>query len=202
MNNNDNIFGVIYRHPGHFLTDFQSLFGLTIEKLTNQKLEYSICGDINIDLKYNSNVNIKNYSDILFSLGCIPLIKHPTRITSTATLIDHIYSNNILPQTTTHILLNDISDHMAIIPLLNSAKYNKAPTRKLKRDTSNFNQESFISDMHEQLPHFTCNKFDVDKSFKRLIEILNSILDKHALLRIKSIKQQKLNAKPWLKKAL
>ena len=105
LNSSDKIFGVIYRHPVQCLTDFQSSFEPTVEKLINQKLEYYICGDITIDLlQYDSNVHVKNYSDMLFSLGCIPLIKPPTRITSSsATLIDHIYSNNI-SQTTTHIL--------------------------------------------------------------------------------------------------
>ena len=198
LNSSDKIFGIIYRHPVQCLTDFQSSFEPTVEKLINQKLEYYICGDITIDLlQYDSNVHVKNYSDMLFSLGCIPLIKPPTRITSSsATLIDHIYSNNISSQTTTHILLDDISDHLPAILLLNNTKHNKAPTRKLKKDESNFNQESFILDLHKQFSLFKCNKFDVDGSFKRLIEILNSILDKHALLRTKSTRQQKLSAKP------
>ena len=60
---------------------------------------------------------------MLFSLGCVPQIKLPTRITTTsATLIDHIYTNNMLHKTASHILLDDISDHLPVGILLNKCK--------------------------------------------------------------------------------
>ena len=57
------------------------------------KTPYFICIDINIDLLQSDNdSNIRPYSDVLFSLGCLPSIQYPTRVTPTsATLIDHNY---------------------------------------------------------------------------------------------------------------
>jgi len=54
-------------------------------------------GDFNVDLlKYNSRDKTNNCVDNLFTQGLLPLVTKPTRVTSTsATLIDHIYTNNI-----------------------------------------------------------------------------------------------------------
>ena len=42
---------------------------------------YYIGGDFNADLlKSNSDINIKDFMNLTYSLGCIPLITHPTRI--------------------------------------------------------------------------------------------------------------------------
>jgi len=67
--------------------------------LIEHKVDYYICGDINIDLLQSETyANVKNYADTLFSLGCTPQINHLTRIIfSSATLIDHIYTNNLTP---------------------------------------------------------------------------------------------------------
>ena len=44
------IFGLIYRHPRNFFSEFQDKFLQTIIKLGQDKLDYLICGDFNIDL--------------------------------------------------------------------------------------------------------------------------------------------------------
>ena len=105
FNNTEKVFSLLYRHPNSKLSDFQSFFEKTIEILNTQKLIYYLCGDFDIDLlQSDTKTMIKNYSDILFRLGCLPLIKYPTRIAhSSATLIDHFYSNNITQKTTSHI---------------------------------------------------------------------------------------------------
>ena len=67
---------------------------------------------------------VKNYFDMLFSLGCLSLIKYPTWIAhSSAMLIDYFYSNNITSKTTSHILPEDISDPMPIVLLLSNIKH-------------------------------------------------------------------------------
>ena len=73
-------------------------------------------GDFNIDLlKYNSHDKTNNYVDNLFTQGFLPLITKPTRVTSTsATLIDHIYTNNICKASISGIILTDVADHFGI----------------------------------------------------------------------------------------
>ena len=70
-------------------------------------------GDFNIDLlKFRSHCKTSDYLDNIFSHGFIPTITKPTRVTkNSATLIDHIYSNNISTSTTSGIIITDVADH-------------------------------------------------------------------------------------------
>ena len=53
--------------------------------------------------------------NLTYSLGCIPLITHPTRITTTSsTLLDHVYTNNVVGESKSFILV-DVSDHLPVI---------------------------------------------------------------------------------------
>ena len=73
LNNTEKVFSVLYGHPNSKLSDFQSSFEKAIEILNKQKLNYYLCGDFNIDLlQSDSKTMIKNYSDMLFTLGCRP----------------------------------------------------------------------------------------------------------------------------------
>ena len=108
----------------------------SLTTLKKPKLAYYISGDTNINLLQNeTNNNIKNSSDMLFILGCLPLVNFPMCISNTSTLIDHIYTNNILHKNTTYILINDLSDDLPILTLLysfeNTAK-NKCTTIGLR----------------------------------------------------------------------
>ena len=104
LRNTEVIFCVIYRHPIPKFSEFQLSVEHSLEKLNEQKSDYYFCGDFNINLlKSNTNPSINKYSNNLFSLGCLPLIKFPTRITPTSTtLIDHIYSNSLTRKATIH----------------------------------------------------------------------------------------------------
>ena len=93
--------------------------------------------------------------DMLFSLGCLPLIKYPTQIAATsATLIDHIYSNNVSHKMTAHVLINDISDHMPVMILLNNVKHRATEFNHFVRDTRSFNPDSFLIDLSEAMQDF------------------------------------------------
>jgi len=50
-----------------------------------------------------------------FSLGFLPQIINLTRVTtSITTLLNHIYSNSIMPESTNGIIINDVADHFEI----------------------------------------------------------------------------------------
>ena len=80
----------------------------------------NICGDYNIDLlKYDCYQNGKHFVNQLFSYGFYPLIKSPTDVTGiTSTLIDNIYTNEIGVHLENDIMVNDISDHLPNVCLL------------------------------------------------------------------------------------
>ena len=113
----EKMFGTIYRHQGHNIAQFQTLLETTLKALNKDKRTYYMCGDININLLQNDvNTQTKCYNNMLFSLGCLSLSKYPTTIAPhSATLLDHIYTNNFLYPIISHILSNDISDHFPIL---------------------------------------------------------------------------------------
>jgi len=81
INGSEKVFAVIYRHPHTTVRDVNAEFESSLEMLTDNKESYYICGDFNIDLlQTETNEIVKNYADTLYSLGCIPQIKYPTRI--------------------------------------------------------------------------------------------------------------------------
>ena len=131
LNNTEKVFSVLYRNPNLKLSDFQSSFKKAIEILNRNQLIYGtiyVGISILICCKVILKLWQKIFSDTLFTLGCLPLIKYPTQIAhSSATLIDHFYSNNITQKTTSYILTEDISDHMPIVLLLSNITHTVGP---------------------------------------------------------------------------
>ena len=113
----------MYRHPTYSCENFQKFentFNDVIEHLNLSALPYCIAGDFNIDLlKYMIDSKIKAYADMLLSNSCKLLIDKPTRITSSsATLIDHIISNNVSSETIGGVALCNISDRLAVFAII------------------------------------------------------------------------------------
>ena len=84
--------------------------------MNNIQLENKSCvilGDMNIDLlKCDTHSKTNEYLDNIITHGYLPVITKPTRIcSSTATLIDHIYTNNISSTHHSGIIITHVADH-------------------------------------------------------------------------------------------
>ena len=113
LNNKINILTCLYRQPDSSTDDLIN----NIEKLfRNKQRNIYLCGDFNINLfYYNSNNQVNNFLDSIYSLGLFPLITKPTRITShSATLIDNIFTNIHEYVHMNGIMVCDISDHFPV----------------------------------------------------------------------------------------
>ena len=108
------IIGVVYRPPGADL----SLVNNKLKEITNKLRAYEvyIMGDFNVDLiKSNSHRQSTEFLEGFYSESMYPLISLPTRITDTsATLIDNIFTNNVIDQIKSGLLTTRISDHLPI----------------------------------------------------------------------------------------
>ncbi len=73
--------------------------------------------DFNLDaLHYNTNNNVTDYINLLFSYGLLQIITKPTRVTlNSATLIDHLITNSNSNSFETVILTSKLSDHFPIV---------------------------------------------------------------------------------------
>jgi len=83
--------------------------------------------NFNIDLlKFGTHGKTNDYIDGLFSHGYLLVILKPTRISnSSATLVDHIYSNNTrIHSIHSGIILTGVADHFGIFHLLTEQSTN------------------------------------------------------------------------------
>ena len=74
-----------------------------------------ITGDFNLNLiRYNSNNCVRNFVDTMFDFSFYPCTHKVTRVSKrSATIIDHIWTNDIRSYKTNGILLSDSSDHFS-----------------------------------------------------------------------------------------
>jgi len=120
------VVGSIYRPNSSYidLTSSQQLeqFNEAMSTIVNNLAgkTFYLFGDFNIDLlKIEQHKPSADYVNSIFSLGCLQLMNLPTRcIHNSATLIDHIITNELLPSYTCGAFINRISDHFPIFCIL------------------------------------------------------------------------------------
>ena len=129
-NKKNNIIGVIYR-PNTQPRASLDIFGTTLNDLLDiidrEHKSAIIMGDLNINLlNFRDHGKTNDHLDSVFAQGFIPTILKPTRVTPTsATLIDHIYTNNMTNSFTSGIVINDVADHFGVFHIeeTNTAKH-------------------------------------------------------------------------------
>ena len=154
-----------------------------------------VLGDFNIDLlKPHSS-----WDSTITLLGLTQLEKTPTRITQmSATLIDHIYTNN--PDLITEVSVPDlsISDHCPIscsrsirLPKCEPKTHSYISFRSFKH----FNKAAFFSHLH--WAPFTAlticlvlNCTDPDKALATWYSVYLTVVSRHAPLKRKRVKHQ------------
>ena len=106
----------VYRPPTRVaenLTDFINTFHLWTNDIFNKSKKSYICGDFNLHLlQIQTNDRYSQFYDNMISVGFIPNITLPTRISETvATLIDNIFTNNIEKSHISGVVSTHFSDH-------------------------------------------------------------------------------------------
>ena len=112
------IIGVVHRHryPFYNIADFKDNLIETVEKINHEKAIFYVSGDFNLNyFKYNACSRISCFINEIYVYGRKLLIDKSTRIThSTASCIDHFYSNDQINKIKIGILINDITDHLPL----------------------------------------------------------------------------------------
>ena len=109
------IVGNVYRSPSSSSTKFISHLDWYLRKLDRHKNKsIHIVGDFNIDLaQYDSDFHCHDLINKMAEHNFAQVISLPTRITDhSATIIDHIYSNEVHNIVKTRVVTMDISDHL------------------------------------------------------------------------------------------
>ena len=144
----DLIFGIIYRPPNQDVNAFNEYLEKILSQTKSEKKLMQIVGDFNINvLNTDDHIPTSEFSNIMYSHSMLPLITKPTRITSSsATLIDNIYSNNVSDTKILNgLVYTDISDHMPIFSINYSRKIISKVTQIRTRLLNSKNTQSFCN---------------------------------------------------------
>jgi len=164
------------------------------------------CGDYNINLlQCDVNHKIASYLKSVTSSGSFCLIDKPTRLgESSATLLDHFYTNNLTTPLTSGIPESDISEHLPILVSIHSCIPTHSPALyKFRRHTNKIDYEKFNNELHDILQKkLSHSGMSVHQKFDTFISTLKNLLDKHAPLIRQSRRERNLVQKTWIAKAI
>ena len=203
-----------YRSPSHEVNKFINQLEYVLRKLERHSRKHILFfGDANIDLiKYDTDSASQNLIDILSKHGFVQAVSRPTRITDhSATLIDHIYTNNIDQTISSNILTLDISDHLATtctVKLGSSSRLNRAapnPTANSKnRSKPRMFNEANHNNFHRLIANETweeaLNENDASKKFDKFCETYTNHYNTAYPLKANRIRRthERLEPKPWI----
>ena len=198
------IIGCVYKHPEMSITDFNSYFSKSLEKMSLENKKIIIFGDFNIDLmKSDIHNDTASFLDIMTSNSLSPLILRPTRFTPhSKTLIDNIFTNFIDTPVTSGNLTCTISDHLAQSSILDFSINNlKKQPKKHIRNFKNFNKNDFLLDILAIDWEKELILSDPNKNLHTIVSLINCTLDDHVPM-IKISAKKDFVKKPWITKGI
>jgi len=202
------IVGVIYRpntEPHANMDIFSSNIEDIMDTIQNEKnKQCMIMGDCNVDLlRFTSHAKTNDFLEGIFSHGFIPVISKPTRVTtSSATLIDHMYSNLITSSYHSGIIINDVADHFGTFCIYErKSKHSEQATSK-RRSFSIENMTIFKNMLKEidfgDILNTECPIMAYDAFLNKYL----TAFDKSFPLREKKVTPKFIRREPWFTSGL
>ena len=198
------ILGSLYRPhncpPGEFVEVYDKL----LKELTKEKYEVILGMDHNLDLlKVDHHKKTEEFLECNLENGIVPQITKPTQITQTsATLIDNIMiSRKLCGKTLSRILIDNISDHMTSLLVLQNFKQKKREGLKIfSRDIRKNNIEKLKSNLgdidwyNELTPH----KNNIDVMTEKFQRKLGEAIDHFTPYKERTINYKNIRRERWL----
>ena len=153
MHRKNVIVGVIYRPPNRDINTFNDKLGRIMDQIKSENKLCYLLGDYNINLlNCEKHDPTGQFFDVITSNGFLPIITRPTRVTATsATLIENIFTNNILDVSTSFqgLFVTDLSDHYPIFHIDRQMKVKESEMFMYKRIFSPSNRDLFCRSLSE-----------------------------------------------------
>ena len=200
------VVGVIYRMPNSSVDVFNDRISDVMNVIKKERKLCYLMGDLNIDfLRADDHRATGELLDVLYCDNVFPLITKPTRVTSTtATLIDHILTNNFVDDMMhiQGILCTSISDPYAVFHVACNAKTEHAKTGMplLKRNKGQRNITKFISEMNMVDWQFVLTETDTQSAYNKFHEVISTKYN--VCFPYRKISKKYYKNKPWLSTAL
>ena len=154
-------------------------------------------------MKYGTHEKTKDFIENMFAGGFLPLITKPTRITShSATLIDHIYSNNSRCNYTSGIVVSDVADHFAVFTILTFFKHENKPKYIEKRifNAENLCHFQSLLDNSDYSQVLNCNCPNL--AYDLFMDIFKKAMDTACPLKRIKINKKHMKREPWFTQGL
>ena len=175
----------VYRPPSYsniknFFEELENILNKALSKCDN----IIVLGDMNIDV-HNSN---NNGFDYLLSLCLKNLIKGKTCFAGVqGTSIDIILTNKLRSFQNTISTETGLSDHhLMITTFLKSHLVRLKPKKIIYRNYKTFNETNFLTDVKNA--NFVCDTDNPNLNYENLVQVFNSIVNKHAPLKQKTLR--------------
>ena len=201
----------VYRSPSRNVEKFTNILDNVIRSLDRHSRKHTIfTGDFNVDLiKYDRDLPGQNLIAVFEKYGFVQLVSRPTRVTDhSATLIDHVYTNDVTNTVSCHVITLDISDHLATLTTLslgeNIERRGKVKaSREQSSQARKFNEAS-NSDFKNLIEGETWSEVLIQESaelqYEKFCEIYTKHYDEAYPLKKKGPKRinERRNPKPWI----
>ena len=114
------VVGLVYRSPSGSIPSFLEILEEVLDSVQKHRYELILMCDFNLNLMDQNSASTIDFLSMMLSLGTLPLVCIPTRVTETqASLIDYIFSSiDVLDNL---VLVSNISDHFPAICRCKSA---------------------------------------------------------------------------------
>jgi len=168
---------------------------------------YAVRCNIFASDKYHTHKLTSNFVDITASHHFLPIITRPTRITSSsATLIDNLFTNNIKKISNPVILIDDISDHLpifalieTILPLTDNSLFHSE--RQINVSTKEYFKEILASTDWSDITDL-CAEFGPELAYAAFSQRFRALYDKAFPIIKKTTKPTVKFKQPWMTPSL
>ena len=195
------IIGCIYKHPKQGTHDFNENYTLPLmDKLSREKTYILIMGDFNINLlNYSNDKDTTIFLDRMFSNSFSPLITLPTRVSNNSeTLLDNIFykkplNNDMIAGNLCFVISNHF---IQFLVQLSSYMQNSSKEKITKRCCKKFDKERFKYYLEKVKWQKHFNNLDPNVSMEHCLNIVHTLLDRHAPFKSFNKKPNTYSSKP------
>ena len=188
------LIGCIYRHPNSISEFVRNFFENLLVQISQEKnKKCAILGDLNINLlDIENDEKSFDFYTTLTAFGFRPLILQPTRVQTTsrstsATLIDNIFVNDIENTCTGGNITTHISDHFpqfCFIPNFLVISQTTKNSQKYGRSFKNFSQNEFNNEIKNVNWELHFHNKNSDQCLNFLITKIDLLLDEMAPIKV------------------
>ena len=153
-------------------------------------------GDANVDLLRESGPGVRQYRAMIDDLGLFQLVRSPTHLEPTPTLLDHVITNISSDRCDVYVSPDAIADHQTVIV---RTSFQKCRTRLDKfsiRPWKNVNWDAVCLDLLDVDWDLVRKQETIDEKVTVFIDLWWRVLDLHCPL--KTIRPRRRRPCPWV----